>query len=33
VETPAIPLNEYLEVALLPTAEKIKEAIKKLIDY
>jgi 2-oxoisovalerate dehydrogenase E1 component len=33
VETPAIPLNENLELALLPSADKIKESILKLIYY
>ena len=30
---PAIPLNSTLEQNMLPSIEKVREAIKKLLDY
>jgi len=33
VNTPAIPLNEKLEKAMLPNAEKVAEAIGELLGY
>lgn len=33
VDTPAIPLNSILESALLTNAEKVKNALKELLDY
>lgn len=33
VDTPAIPLNSTLEATLLPNADKVKEAIGKLLNY
>ena len=33
VNTPAIPLNENLEKAMLPNIEKVVEAIQALINY
>jgi 2-oxoisovalerate dehydrogenase E1 component len=33
VDTPAIPLNSTLEAALLTNANKVKEALKTLLDY
>lgn len=33
VELPAIPLNATLERTMLPNAEKVSDAIQKLIDY
>jgi hypothetical protein len=31
--TPAIPLNEDLEIAYLPNAQMVKSAIKGLLEY
>lgn len=33
VDTPAIPLNSILEAALLPNAEKVKEAIERILNF
>lgn len=33
VETPAIPLNSTLEAAVLPNAEKVRQAIADLLDW
>ena len=33
VDTPAIPLNSILEAELLPNAEKVKAALKDLLDF
>ena len=33
VDTPAIPLNSILEAALLPNAEKVKEAIERTLNF
>jgi 2-oxoisovalerate dehydrogenase E1 component len=33
IDTPAIPLNSILEEALLPNAEKVKEATELLLKY
>ena len=33
VDTPAIPLNSELELTLLPNAEKVSEAIDRLIKF
>lgn len=33
LDTPAIPMNSSLESTILPSAEKVAAAIKKLIDY
>ena len=33
VDTPAIPLNSDLELALLPNADKIKKAIDKTLKF
>jgi 2-oxoisovalerate dehydrogenase E1 component len=33
VNTPAIPLNENLEKAMLPNVEKVKAAMEELLDY
>ena len=30
---PAIPLNANLEAAMLPSAEKVEEALRKLLAY
>ena len=33
VDTPAIPLNSDLELALLPNADKVKKAIDKILKF
>ncbi|MEY3742424.1 MAG: hypothetical protein RL371_1328, partial [Bacteroidota bacterium] len=33
VDAPAIPLNSTLEAAMLPNAQKVAEAISKLLKY
>jgi 2-oxoisovalerate dehydrogenase E1 component len=33
IDTPAIPLNSTLEAELLPNAEKVKVALKDLLDF
>ena len=33
IDTPAIPLNATLEATLLPNAEKVKDALGKLLNY
>lgn len=33
VDTPAIPLNSTLEFTMIPNADKVAEAMKKLLDY
>jgi 2-oxoisovalerate dehydrogenase E1 component len=33
VDAPAIPLNSTLEAAMLPNAQKVQEAISKLLNY
>jgi 2-oxoisovalerate dehydrogenase E1 component len=33
VDTPAIPLNSALELALLPNAEKVREAIERTFKF
>jgi 2-oxoisovalerate dehydrogenase E1 component len=33
VNTPAVPLNENLERAMLPNAEKVREAMEQLLSY
>ena len=33
VDTPAIPLNSILEAELLPNGDKVREALKNLLDY
>jgi len=33
MEVPAIPLNETLEAAVLPNAEKVAQACQELLDY
>jgi 2-oxoisovalerate dehydrogenase E1 component len=33
MNTPAIPLNENLEKAMLPNAEKVKAAIEDLLGF
>ncbi len=33
IDTPAIPLNSTLEATLLPNADKVKEALGKLLNY
>jgi 2-oxoisovalerate dehydrogenase E1 component len=33
VDTPAIPLNSELELALLPNGDSVKEKIEKLLKF
>jgi 2-oxoisovalerate dehydrogenase E1 component len=33
INTPAIPLNENLEKAMLPSAEKVRAAIEELLSF
>ena len=33
VDTPAIPLNSELELALLPNGDRVKEKIEKLLKF
>ena len=33
VDTPAIPLNEILEQAYLPNADKVREALERVLNF